>query len=107
MEERRHNPRTHVDWRVKLAAAGQDLCNGYLTNVSPVGATIMCPAEYQAGSQIVIHFGAFDGNNDQSFSLVAVIRHAGKGRLGIEFIDGPVTDQDRLHYLLRGVFRTG
>jgi hypothetical protein len=104
MEERRIQPRAHADWRVKFAVSGEELSNGFLTEVNAAGVGILSRMEYPLGTVIEIHFGAFQEDPEHQFRLRAVVRYAAQGKLGVQFLEGPLADNDRLLRLLRGVF---
>lgn len=106
-EDRRIQPRARVDWRVKFAVPGEDLNNGFLSDVNATGVCILGTVEYPVGQVIEIHFGAFQENREHQFRLSATVRHATRGKIGLQFLDGPVVDERQLFYLLRGVFFNG
>jgi hypothetical protein len=104
MEERRERPRTRVDWRVQFAPPGEDLSNGYLSDASASGMRILCTTVHPIGTVIRVHFGTFQEDASHHFQLDAVVRHLSAGQMGVQFVDGPVDDKERLLHLLRGVF---
>lgn len=104
MEERRVHPRASVDWRVKFAARDEELSNGFLSDVNAAGVSILSSREYPVGTVMEIYFGAFQDDPDHHFQLGAVVRYTARGKMGVQFLEGPVTDQKKMSYLLRGVF---
>ena len=104
MEERRVHLRARVDWRVKFSAPGEELSTGFLSDVTAHGVSILSSKAYPDGTEIEVHFGAFQDNPQHHFQLRAVVRHTTRGKMGLKFLEGPVTDQERLLQLLRGVF---
>ena len=104
MDERRVQPRARVDWRVKFAAPGEELSGGFLTDANATGVSILTKMEYPLGTVIELHFGAFQDDQRHQFQLRAVVRHTTHGKIGLQFLEGPLTDKERLLRLLRGVF---
>ena len=104
MEERRSQARTNVDWRVKFAAPGEELNIGFLGDLNAKGLSILSSHAYPAGTELDVHFGAFQEDPNHQFQLRAVVRHAANGRMGLQFVEGPVNDHEKLLRMLRGKF---
>ena len=105
MEERRALPRTTVDWRVRFAPPGEELHTGFVGDLNAKGLSILSnDRAYPAGTEIEVHFGAFQEDPEHRFQLRAVVRNSAGGRMGLLFQEGPVTDQERLLRMLRGKF---
>ena len=104
MEERRTQPRASVDWRVKFGVAGEELNNGFVSEVNAAGLSILSQLEYPVGTELEVHFGAFQSNSETQFRLRAVVRYVTHGKMGMKFLEGPVTDHELLLRLMRGVF---
>ena len=104
MEERRAQPRKNVDWRVKFAAPGEELNIGFMGDLNAKGVSILSSRAYPAGTEVKIYFGAFQEDPENRFELRAIVRNSTSGRMGLQFEEGPVTDQERLLRMLRGNF---
>ena len=105
MEERRAQARTNVDWRVKFAAPGEELNIGFLGDLNAKGLSILSNNQaYPVGTEIEVHFGAFQEDPEHRFQLRAVVRHTTGRKMGLQFQDGPVADQEKLLRMLRGKF---
>ena len=84
--ERRKAERRAADWRVLFGPPG-DLAPGFLADLSPLGASILSERQFAVGTEIEVHFGVLQSEFRGKFQMSAVVRHCGKGRIGIHFKD--------------------
>lgn len=101
--ERRSSPRRAADWRVLFGTAGE-LAPGFLADLSPIGVSILTEKEYPVGTEIEVHFGVRDTEPSGKVQMRAVVRHCGKGRIGVHFIKVDSAQRDHWWKIMRSDF---
>jgi len=88
----------------EICAAGRGIAC-FLGDLNAKGLSILTNnCAYPVGAEIEVHFGAFQEDPEHRFQLRAVVRHTADGKMGLQFLEGPVTDQEKLLRMLRGKF---
>jgi len=101
--ERRSSARRAADWRVLFGPADQ-LVPGFLADMGPMGVSILCDILYPAGTAIEVHFGVYDDHPAGILDKRAIVRHCGKGRLGVHFVNVEPAQRDHWWKIMRSDF---
>lgn len=101
--ERRTATRRAADWRVLFGPSGQ-MVNGFLADISPIGVSILSEVSYPVGTEIEVHFGVHDERPEGKLQMRAVVRHATKGRIGVQFINVEPSQRDHWWKIMRSDF---
>jgi PilZ domain len=101
--ERRANPRRAADWRVLFGAPG-NLSPGFLADLSPIGVSILSEKEYPVGTEIEVHFGVEETGVRGRLQMRAIVRHCGKDRIGVHFVNLDATQRDHWWKIMRSDF---
>ena len=101
--ERRTSARRAADWRVLFGPADQ-LSPGFLADMGPMGVSILSEIQYPAGTEIEVHFGVHDDHPSGKLQMRAVVRHCGKGRLGVQFVNVEPTQREHWWKIMRSDF---
>lgn len=103
ISERRSTPRRAADWRVLFGPAG-DLSPGFLADMSPIGVSILSQRECAIGTEIEVHFGVEESESQGKLQMRAIVRHCGKGRIGVHFINVDATQREHWWKIMRSDF---
>jgi hypothetical protein len=101
--ERRSSTRRAADWRVLFGPPDQ-LVPGFLADIGPLGVSILSEIQYPVGSEIEVHFGVHDDHPAGKLQMRAVVRHCGKGRLGVHFVNVEPAQRDHWWKIMRSDF---
>jgi len=101
--ERRASTRRAADWRVLFGPPG-NLSPGFLADLSPIGVSILSEKEYPAGTEIEVHFGVEETELRGRLQMRAIVRHCGKGRIGVHFVNVDTTQRDHWWKIMRSEF---
>jgi hypothetical protein len=101
--DRRTSARRAADWRVLFGPRDQ-LSPGFLADMSPMGVSILSEVQYPAGTEIEVHFGVHDNHPSGKLQMRAVVRHCGKGRLGVQFVNVEPTQREHWWKIMRSDF---
>ena len=101
--ERRASPRRAADWRVLFGPPGE-LSPGYLADLSPIGVSILSEKQYSAGTEIEVHFGVEEAEVQGRLKMRAIVRHCGKGRIGVHFVNVDASQRDHWWKIMRTEF---
>jgi hypothetical protein len=101
--ERRSSPRRAADWRVLFGTTGE-LNRGFLADMSPIGVSILTEKEYAMGTEIEVHFGVHESEPSGKLQMRAIVRHCGKGRIGVHFVNVDATQRDHWWKIMRSDF---
>ena len=101
--DRRTSARRAADWRVLFGPPDQ-LSPGFLADMGPMGVSILSEIQYPAGTEIEVHFGVHDDHPSGKLQMRAVVRHCGKGRLGVQFVNVEPTQRDHWWKIMRSDF---
>ncbi len=93
LPDRRANPRIPVNLALRYGQK-DELISGELVDVSAGGIGIMGETAYPVGTELILHFRARTSKTDL-LSLRAVVRHVHGKKLGLEFINLPLSDFSR------------
>jgi hypothetical protein len=101
--ERRSSARRAADWRVLFGPPNQ-LSLGFLADMSPMGVSILSEIHYPLGTEIEVHFGIHDDQLSGKLQMHAVVRHCGKGRLGVQFLNVEPAQREHWWKIMRSDF---
>lgn len=101
--ERRTSPRRAADWRVLFGPPGE-LSLGFLADLSPIGVSILSEKQYPVGTEIEVHFGVEETEVRGRFKMRAIVRHSGKGRIGVHFVNVEPAQRDHWWKIMRSEF---
>jgi len=101
--ERRSSARRATDWRVLFGPPGQ-LVAGFLADMSPIGVSILSEIQYPVGTEIEVHFGVHDNDPSGKLQMRAVVRHCGKGKMGVQFVNVEPSQRDLWWKIMRSDF---
>jgi PilZ domain len=101
--ERRSSARRAADWRV-LFGPPDKLASGFLADMSPIGVSILSETQYPAGTEIEVHFGVHDDRPAGKLQMRAGVRHCGKGRIGVQFVNVEPSQRDHWWKIMRSDF---
>jgi len=101
--ERRSSARRATDWRVLFGPPGQ-LVAGFLADMSPIGVSILSEIQYPVGTEIEVHFGVHDNDPSGKLQMRAVVRHCGKGKMGVQFVNVEPSQRDHWWKIMRSDF---
>ena len=101
--ERRASTRRAADWRVLFGPPG-DLSPGFLADLNPIGVSILSEKQYPAGTEIEVHFGVEESEFRGKFRMHAIVRHCGKGRIGVHFVNVDAAQRDHWWKIMRSEF---
>jgi hypothetical protein len=99
--ERRTGPRRAANWRVLFGPTGQ-LAPGFLADMSPLGVSILTEKEHPVGAEIEIHFGVEEDQSSGRFRMQGIVRHCGKDKIGVHFVNVDTTQRDHWWKIMRG-----
>jgi hypothetical protein len=99
--DRRSSPRRAANWRVLFGPTGA-LAPGFLADMSPIGVSILSEHEHPIGTEIEVHFGVAEDRTSGKLQMRAVVRHCGKGKIGVHFVDVDTTQRDHWWKIMRG-----
>jgi hypothetical protein len=103
LSERRSSARRAADWRVLFGPPGQ-LVAGFLADMSPIGVSILSEMRYLVGTEIEVHFGVHDDHPSGKLQMRAVVRHCGKGKIGVQFVNVEPSQRDHWWKIMRSDF---
>lgn len=101
--ERRASTRRAADWRVLFGPPG-DLSPGFLADMSPIGVSILSEKQYPVGTEIEVHFGVEESGLRGKLRMQAVVRHSGKGKVGVHFTNVDSTQREHWWKIMRSEF---
>jgi PilZ domain-containing protein len=101
--ERRASTRRAADWRVLFGPPGE-LSAGFLADMSPIGVSILSEKQYPVGTEIEVHFGVEESELRGKFRMHAIVRHCGKGRIGVHFVNVDAAQRDHWWKIMRSEF---
>ena len=101
LSERRTSARRAANWRVLFGPAGE-LSTGFLADMGPIGVSILTEIEHPVGTEIEVHFGVEEEGAVGKLQMHAVVRHCGKGRMGVHFVNVDTTQRDHWWRIMRG-----
>ncbi|MBZ5648019.1 MAG: PilZ domain-containing protein [Acidobacteriia bacterium] len=90
LSDRRSNPRIPVNLALRYGT-NDELITGELVDVSAGGIGIVGETAYPAGTELVLRFRSRNSKTDL-LSLRAVVRHTHGKRMGLEFVNLPISD---------------
>jgi hypothetical protein len=99
--ERRTSARRAANWRVLFGPTGE-LAYGFLADMSPIGVSILTEKEHPIGTEIDVHFGVEEDHGSGKLQMRAVVRHCGKGRIGVHFVNVDTSQRDHWWKIMRG-----
>lgn len=103
MTERRASARRAADWRVFFGPPGE-LSPGFLADLSPIGVSILSEKQYPIGTEVEVHFGVEESEGRGKLRMRAVVRHSGKGRVGVHFTNVDSTQRELWWKIMRSEF---
>ena len=80
------------------------LVAGFLADMSPIGVSILSEIQYPVGTEIEVHFGVHDDRPSGKLQMRAIVRHCGKGRVGVQFVNVAPEQRDHWWKIMRSEF---
>jgi hypothetical protein len=77
---------------------------GFLADMSPIGVSILSEIQYPVGTEIEVHFGVHDDHPAGKLQMRAIVRHCGKERLGVQFVNVEPSQRDHWWKIMRSDF---
>ncbi len=78
--------------------------SGFLADLSPIGVSILSEVQYPVGTEIEVHFGVYDDQPSGKLLMRAVVRHSGRGKIGVQFINVEPDQRDHWWKIMRSDF---
>src|SRR5258708_38965089 len=75
--------------------------------MSPIGVSILSEIQYPVGTEIEVHFGVHDNDPSGKLQMRAVVRHCGKGKMGVQFVNVEPPQRDHWCKIMRSDFYRG
>jgi hypothetical protein len=69
--------------------------------MSPIGVSILTERELPVGVEIEVHFGVEEYESQGKMQMRAIVRHCGKGRIGVHFVNVDPAQQEHWWKIMR------
>jgi hypothetical protein len=72
--------------------------------MSPTGVSILSAKQFEVGTEIEVHFGVPDNEFRGKMQMRAIVRHCGKGRIGVHFVNVDPAEREHWWKIMRSDF---